>query len=82
MSNKQILFAINCKLCKNEFVYCIYAGRDTRCYNCKNKALKDVQKELEEMSDEEYNLFIKDIKEYEDELEEKRTGRMEWKKDS
>jgi hypothetical protein len=69
MNRKQILFTINCKNCGQEFVYCIKSGKDVRCYDCKNgMTLEDAKKELEEMDEEEYQSFLDDIKEYEENL--------------
>jgi hypothetical protein len=65
-----LLFAINCKLCKNEFVYCIHAGNDFRCYECKKKkytTVEDIEKELREMPKEEFDQFMQEIREYEEE---------------
>jgi hypothetical protein len=65
-----LLFAIKCKLCHNEFVYCLRAGNDFRCYNCKkrkNISLEDIEKELREMPQEEFDQFMQDIDEYEEE---------------
>ena len=69
MSNN-LLFAIKCKLCHNEFVYCIHAGNDFRCYDCKKKkytTVEDIEKELRDMPKEEFDSFMQDIKEYEEE---------------
>lgn len=61
-----LLFAIRCKMCDKEFVYCINSGNDFRCYDCKKgPTLEDIEKELKEMSIEEYQSFIEEIKEYE-----------------
>lgn len=68
--SENLLFAIKCKLCHNEFVYCINAGNDFRCYECKKKkytTLEDIEKELREMPREEFDQFMQDIKEYEEE---------------
>lgn len=65
-----LLFAIKCRLCNNEFVYCVKSRDDYRCYNCKKKqhmTVEDVQKELKEMDKEEVMSFLEDIKEYEKE---------------
>lgn len=64
------LFAIKCKLCNNEFVYCLHAGNDFRCYSCKKKkyvSVEDIEKELREMPKEEFDQFMQEIKEYEEE---------------
>lgn len=68
--SRDLLFAIKCKLCKKEFVYCIHSKNDFRCYDCKKKkytTVEDIEKELREMHQEEYELFMQDIKEYEEE---------------
>lgn len=60
-----LLIPIKCKLCKKEFIYCIRSRKDRRCYDCKKgTTIEEVQKELEEMSDEEYQSFMDDIEEY------------------
>lgn len=65
MIKKDVLLEIKCKVCKKYFLYCIKSGRDTRCYRCKSGTTVDeVQKELEEMSKEEYDSFMKDIEDY------------------
>lgn len=65
---REILFPRKCKICKKEFVYCLRSGSDFRCYECKQNlmTLEDVEKELANMSDEEYQSFMDDIREYED----------------
>jgi hypothetical protein len=66
-SRKNMLFAMKCKCCKKEFVYCISSGKDFRCYDCKGKSseeLEAVEKELREMPKEEYESFMEDIAEY------------------
>ena len=66
MDSIKLLFAIKCKICKNEFIYCIRSRNDFRCYNCKKgQSVEAVQKEFQEMSSEEYQSFVKDIAEYE-----------------
>ena len=82
MMNKEILFEMKCKECKRYFLYHRKQGQDFRCYHCRRGALDEVEKELAEMSDEEYQLFMDDIKEYQDELEEKRKKRLGKQKDS
>lgn len=68
MKRKELLFEFRCKLCDNYFLYCTHSGNDFRCYDCKKgMTLDDAKKELEEMSEEEYQSFISDIKEYEKE---------------
>jgi hypothetical protein len=81
---RNLLFAIRCTMCDNEFVYCLRSGKDFRCYSCKqNKVtVEDIQKELSEMPKEEYQSFMEDIKEYEDELEKKRKEGLAGEKDS
>ena len=66
---KQTLFAIKCRLCQKEFIYCIKSGKDFRCYDCKaGTSVESVQKEISEMSKEEYQLFMDDIEEFEKNL--------------
>jgi hypothetical protein len=51
-------------------VYCIHAGNDFRCYDCKKKkytTVEDIEKELRDMPKEEFDSFMQDIKEYEEE---------------
>jgi len=74
LKKRQLLFAIKCKICNNEFVYCLKSGKDFRCYDCKKNSMtvEEVEKELEEMSDEEYQSFMDDIKEYEEEVNKKK----------
>ena len=81
---REILFAKNCVVCNEEFVYCLKSGRDFRCYKCKENSMtvEEVEKELSEMSAEEYQSFMDDIKEYENELEEKRKAGLVGKEDS
>lgn len=68
---------MKCKDCDRYFLYHRRQGSDFRCYDCRRgTALEKVQKELAEMSKEEYESFIKDIKEYQDELEEKRNKKI------
>ena len=66
---KQLLFTKKCCLCDKEFVYCLKSGADFRCYNCKKgQTLEEIQKEIEELSPEEYQSFMDDIKEYEENI--------------
>tara|TARA_R100000951_G_scaffold101420_1_gene92917 strand:- start:13315 stop:13557 length:243 start_codon:yes stop_codon:yes gene_type:complete len=67
MAKRQLLFAIKCRTCYNEFVYCIMSKNDTRCYKCKGEGVtvEDVEAELEAMDNEERESFKQDIKEYE-----------------
>ena len=67
-NKKEILFARKCTVCKKEFIYCLRSGSDFRCYQCKQNlmTLEDVEKELAKMSKEEYESFLQDIKEYEE----------------
>lgn len=62
-----LLYALPCKLCKKEFVYCLKSGRDFRCPDCKSMfgTLADVEKELAEMSSEELSEFKEEIEEFE-----------------
>lgn len=70
---KNILFEMKCSLCGKYFVYCLVARNDFRCYDCKKgQSVEAVEKELKEMSKEEYESFMEDIREYESELEKKR----------
>lgn len=62
---KTMLFAIKCRLCEKEFIYCLKSGKDFRCYDCKNNTnVEAVQKEISEMSNEEYQSFMDDIEEF------------------
>lgn len=68
--SNNLLFAMKCKLCDNEFIYCVKSRNDYRCYKCKDKmhmTVEDVQKEMKEMDKEEVMSFLEDIKEYEKE---------------
>lgn len=77
-----LLFEMRCKDCRRYFLYHRKQGQDFRCYDCRRgTTLEDVEKELAEMSQEEYDSFMQDIKEYQDELEEKRKKRVDRKKD-
>lgn len=72
MNNKQILFEMKCKSCEDYFLYHPKQLQDFRCYKCrKGMTLEEVEKELAEMSKEEYNSFMQDIKEYEEEIKKK-----------
>lgn len=72
---------MRCKQCKRYFLYHRKQGQDFRCYDCRRgTTLEDVEKELAEMSQEEYQSFMDDIKEYQDELEKKRTNGLERQK--
>lgn len=66
MSNNKFLFAIKCKICHKEFVYCIKAGKDIRCYKCKEEgtSVEEIQAEIEAMDFEERRSFEQDIIEY------------------
>lgn len=71
MGNDNILFAMKCKLCKKEFIYCLRSCNDFRCYSCKKNryfSVEEIEKELREMPKEEYESFMQDIKEYEEEF--------------
>lgn len=77
--SNNLLFAIKCKLCDNEFIYSIKSGNDYRCYKCKKNGyatLEDLEKEIKEMDKEEIMSFIEDIKEYE-----KEHGKVIYKED-
>lgn len=66
MYNRNILFEIKCSICSKHFVYCVKSLNDFRCYNCKKGfSVEAVEKELEEMSKEEYESFMEEIREYE-----------------
>lgn len=78
-SKDNFLFAIKCKLCKNEFIYCLHSKNDFRCYECKKKkytTVEEIEKELKEMPKEEFESFLQDIKEYEEEF-----GKIEYEED-
>ena len=76
MNSKEILFEIKCKACKKHFLYHPRQGQDFRCYNCrKGTALEKVEKELSEMSKEEYDSFMQDIEEYKEELRKKKENK-------
>lgn len=82
MNSKELLFEMRCKSCRGYFLYHRKQGQDFRCYDCRRgTTLEDVEKELAEMSQEEYQSFMDDIKEYQDELEKKRTKGLARKKD-
>lgn len=70
--DRKILFAMNCKLCKKEFVYCVRAGSDFRCYDCKKQnrydTVESINFELENMEKEEIESFLKDIEDHEKEI--------------
>jgi hypothetical protein len=72
-----LLFEMKCKDCNGYFLYHKKQGSDFRCYNCRRgTALEEVEKELAEMSEEEYQSFMQDIKDYQNELEEKRNKKI------
>ena len=76
MNSKQILFEIKCKACKKLFLYHPRQRQDFRCYNCrKGTTLEEVEKELAEMSKEEYDSFMQDIEEYKEELRKKKENK-------
>ena len=65
METRDLLFAIKCKICHSEFVYCRVSGSDIRCYRCKKGlSVEEVEAELKTMDDEEKKLFKQDIEEY------------------
>lgn len=73
----KIIIELRCSTCGKYFLYCRKSGPDFRCYCCKKgHSLEAVEKELQEMDKEEYESFMEDIREYEDELEEKRKKRV------
>jgi len=60
-----IIKNFNCTACNKEFIWCWKQYNDFRCEKCrKGMTLEEVEKELEEMSEEEYQSFIDDIEEY------------------
>jgi len=62
---RPLIYEFKCK-CGKYFLYSLRDGPDFRCYGCKsNTTLEDVEKELREMSEEEYQSFMQDIEEYE-----------------
>ena len=66
-----LIFEFKCK-CGNYYLYCIRSSRDFRCDGCKQgMTLEEVERELELMDPEEYKSFMKDIEEYENELQKK-----------
>ena len=61
----RMLKTFNCKICNKEFIWHWRRYNDFRCDNCRNGvSVEAVEKELEEMSEEEYQSFIDDIEEY------------------
>lgn len=82
MDINKVIIELRCSTCSKFFLYCRKSGPDFRCYNCKKGySIESVEKELEEMDKEEYESFMQDIREYEDELEEKRSKRLDRCKD-
>lgn len=75
INNKPFIFEMKCKQCNKYFLYCLKNGQDLRCYNCRkgHSNLEEIQQELKEMSKDEYNSFMEDIKEYRQDLESQRT---------
>jgi len=66
---KNLLFTRRCCNCEKEFIYCLKSGSDFRCYSCKKgQTLEEIEKEIKELSKEEYQSFMDDIKEYEENL--------------
>ncbi len=62
----KILKEIRCKNCSSFFLWCWKRGSDFRCDRCRNKgcSVEEVEKELAEMSTEEYQEIMNDIEEY------------------
>ena len=61
----RILKAFNCKICNKEFIWHWKRYSDFRCEDCRNEvSVEAIEKELEEMSEEEYQSFMDDIEEY------------------
>ena len=61
-----MIYELPCKICSSRFLWCWKRGGDFRCDQCrKGTSVEAVEKELENMSAEEYQSFIKDIEEYE-----------------
>ena len=78
---KDMFIELRCKLCSKFYLYHRSYGHDFRCTKCKKgQTVEEVQKEIEEMDQEEYQSFMDDIKEYQDELEKKRPSRLDGKK--
>ena len=68
MARVALIHALPCKECGTEFLWCWKRGRDFRCDKCRGgMTAAEVEKELSEMSKEEYDSFMKDIEEYEKE---------------
>jgi hypothetical protein len=79
MRKKDPLRELKCKLCKTYYLYDFKRGADFRCDKCRkigDDSFKQVQKELDEMSDQEYQLFLDDIEEYQKECLEKRIQQL------
>jgi hypothetical protein len=79
MRKKDPLRELKCKLCKTYYLYDFKRGSDFRCDKCRksgNDSFKQVLKELNEMSDKEYQSFLDDIEEYQKECLEKRIQKL------
>jgi len=61
----RVLKSFNCKSCSKEFIWCWKQYGDFRCQTCRGvMTVEEVEKELAEMSAEEYQSFMDDIEEY------------------
>lgn len=75
MECRNLLHEFRCRLCRSYFLYDRKRGNDFRCDKCRKvnaMTVEEVEKELKEMSDEEFHSFMDDIEEYEKECLEKR----------
>jgi len=66
MNIHRMIVALRCKICSKEYLWCWKRGKDFRCDKCREEGttVAEIEKELEEMSEEEYRSFMDDIAEY------------------
>lgn len=83
MEHRDLLHEFRCRLCRTFFLYDRHRGNDFRCDKCRKAnamTVDEVQQELEEMSDEEFQSFMDDIEEFEKECLEKRIEEIKQKR--
>ena len=64
----KLIHNLPCKICGREYLWTSHRRRDFRCDKCRNHmTVEEVEKELKEMDHKEYQSFMQDIAEYEEE---------------